>query len=1273
MTRYVATALAALALVGATESHARTAVRTGRYWIVLGSNRDGADRAYSVRPDGSRLTPLLGRAFFPVSISGDGRTVAYRGDRGPYHSDLYVSHADGTGLHRVVRNGFRAALSPNGKRLAFPLSGKREGLAVVGTDGRGLRRLTSGDDDAPSWSPDGKALVFHRYISRTGDDEIVVQPLRGKARVLGRGRSPQWSPDGRWIAYQSTRGLDLNAIQPDGRRRHRVLRGDESGFAWSSDGRRLAIATSAGELVVTAADGRVLRRMRLREPAAGAVAWSPDGHRVAFASGPYGTSAISAVGADGRGLRRVATLGTNSLVGWTGVAPKRAPAPPVPPSARVVSAGAVATRAPIYGLSADGGRVAFAVGGTTVDCDHVVVWTPGKKTLVRFRRRGLCGEGNNSGFVYDVQLAGSRVGWSEIGGCGNYCDATLVTATLTRHTPQPLADGAESSSGDYFDFHLRGAGGLLVYDDRSRLVRIGVGSERCSGDYDARICSTLRRGSHAVAADSVSGGLVAVREPSAVAVLDAKGALVRVFPSAAGEITAARLDGGRLFVSSEDLLAAYDVSTGAALFQRSLPRGFAVRDVDGGIAVLQSGSRLTLLRLADRRSFTLTLRGRVLADLEPDGLYYSYGTAGGGGRVVLMPRSEVARKLGGSARAFAAARSSWIVLGSDRDGQVRPYSVRPDGSRLTLLLPPTPASLAPVGVSRNGAVVVYEATATGEIDASRASGAGLRKLGARGLPEALSRDGRLLAYQDDGIWIVGTDGRGRRRLSSSSWESASDWSPAGDALLVATEARRGDRPQKPALWIQPLRGRRRLLARGAGGGAWSPDGRWIAYHLGDDLWAVRPDGRRRHRVARHASAFEWSPEGRRLAFATGKDIVIVGVGGRRLRTIRVRGVSFVVSARWSPDGRRLAFESDADDGRQVGVVGVDGRGLRRVTSLGDNTLTGWTPLAPVGPPAAPLLPSERVLEDDSVAARRPILGLSADGSRAAFIAAPTAADCSHVVVWTPAARALDRFRPSAPCERHSGEGEYGVELAGSRAAWVHQSGCGTTCTATIETATPANRSPQPLTIDTVESSAQFDYHLRGDGDLLVFDDESRLVRIGVGAEPCQQRVDPVASICTTLRRGPHAAAVDSVSGSLIAVREQDAVAVLDEQGALLRVFPFGPGDVTAARLDGGRLVVARSGVLEVYDVASGAGESQRPLPTGFSLVDVDGGIAVLERGTTIMLLRLDDGRTWTMSPGTDPVLADLESSGLYYSYTAADGGGRVALMQRAEVEQKLGG
>jgi Tol biopolymer transport system component len=616
----------------------------------------------------------------------------------------------------------------------------------------------------------------------------------------------------------------------------------------------------------------------------------------------------------------------------------------------------------------------------------------------------------------------------------------------------------------------------------------------------------------------------------------------------------------------------------------------------------------------------------------------------------------------------ASAHGYWIVLGSDRDGQERAYSVRPDGSRLTLLLAPTTANTEPTAVSRDGRTVVYQDRYAEGIYVSRASGVGLRKLSARGTGPVLSRDGRLVAYQDRGIWIVGTNGRGRRRLGSATSDRPADWSPAGDALLVATGGR------KPALWVQPLRGRRRPLARGNGDVAeWSPNGRWIAYSVGVALWSLQPNGSHRHRLGGGAVAAAWSPDGGSLAFSQGKDIVVVGATGRRLRRIHVRGDTFLKGVTWSPDGRRLAFESESDEGSQVNVVGVDGRGLRRITSLGYNTVAGWTGLAPVRPPGPPLLPSERAVGDDAVAARRPILDLSADGPRAAFVVGPTAADCSHVVVWTPATRALDRFRPPAPCERSSGEREYGVELAGSRAAWVHQSYCGTTCTATIETATLADRSPQRLTIDSVESSSELDYHMRGDGDLLVFDDGSRLVRIGAGGERCQNRVDPLASICTTLRQGAHAAAVDSVSGSLIAVREPDAVTVLDERGTLVRSFPFGRGEVTAARLDGGRLVVARSGVLDVYDAATGAAESQRPLPSGFALVDADGGIAVLKRDPTIMLLRLGDGRSFTFAPGRAPVFADLERPGLYSSYTAGDGGGRVVFVPRSEVERRLDG
>jgi hypothetical protein len=83
--------------------------------------------------------------------------------------------------------------------------------------------------------------------------------------------------------------------------------------------------------------------------------------------------------------------------------------------------------------------------------------------------------------------------------------------------------------------------------------------------------------------------------------------------------------------------------------------------------------------------------------------------------------------------------------------------------------------------------------------------------------------------------------------------------------------------------------------------------------------------------------------------------------------------------------------------------------------------------------------------------------------------------------------------------------------------------------------------------------------------------------------------------------------------------------------------------------------------------------SKALVPAGFPLADVDGGVAVLLRGDTVMLLRLADGRSFTSRTGSESTLADLEAPGLYYSYATPDGEGRVVFVPRSEVEQKLGG
>jgi Tol biopolymer transport system component len=634
----------------------------------------------------------------------------------------------------------------------------------------------------------------------------------------------------------------------------------------------------------------------------------------------------------------------------------------------------------------------------------------------------------------------------------------------------------------------------------------------------------------------------------------------------------------------------------------------------------------------------------------------------------------VALTVAGNSTPAASSTGSggyWIVLGSNRDGVDRAYSVRPDGSRLTMLLPATLGWVTAEAVSGNGRTIAYEVDGFGDpleqLSVSRADGAGLRPLARTFGAAAVSPNGKLVAYTSGArsfrLFVIRSTGQGRRRLTSRGDAYEPDWSPNGKAVVYSDQSH----SSRGEIVVQPLHGRSHVIVRGRDVTTpkWSPDGRWIAYSAPRGLALARPNGTDRHVVSRGSIySFAWSPNGRQLAFGAGAKLFVASRKGGAPRRIRIRGALSIGSVSWSPNGRLLAVEAGrSGQGTRIWVVRADGSGPRVVAGEGSSTLVGWSRLAPAQPPAPALLPSEWALGPDTVATRTPISDLSADGGRVAFVLGWTGADCEHVAVWTPAAQALNRFRkPSTACDG----GIYSVELSGSRAAWVSYSGCGNYCDVTLETATLDDPAPLAVAYDSVNANEPLEWPLRGDGDLLVFDEGERLVRLGTGAEKCEK------ALCTTLRRGAHSAPVESVSGGLIAVLEASAVAVVDGHGALVTVIPFAQNDVKAARLDGGHLIVARSGVLQVYDAASGAALQQRPLPAGYTLTDVDGGIAVLQHHETITLMRLEDGRSLTLAPGRGPVLADLEPVGLYYSYVTDEGGGRVVFVPRPNLLQAMG-
>lgn len=162
----------------------------------------------------------------------------------------------------------------------------------VEADGSNVKALTTdGRSQSPSWSPDGRHILFIRDTYSSA--ELWVMDRDGSnPRLLRRVRpwirSAAWSPDGKVLAATLTR--DLFLLSADGHGELKLLLRDAWGPIWSPDGKKLAFAANPAParwaVHVVNADGS--DDVKLTDPSmypyAGPSAWSPDGKQIAFAA-----------------------------------------------------------------------------------------------------------------------------------------------------------------------------------------------------------------------------------------------------------------------------------------------------------------------------------------------------------------------------------------------------------------------------------------------------------------------------------------------------------------------------------------------------------------------------------------------------------------------------------------------------------------------------------------------------------------------------------------------------------------------------------------------------------------------------------------------------------------------------------------------------------------------------------------------------------------------------------------------------------------------------
>jgi Tol biopolymer transport system component len=219
MKRLLVIAAALIAVPSATGTAGNGPILLSRYTDVY----RGIIDLYSVRPDGSQLSPLKASLLISA-LSPDATRIALVTSGGGTSRDILVMNVDGSGLRKLASydppansSGTIRALIwfPDNVRLAYQLpTYPRDEFRVVDVRSGEQVPVPVYDEGVPQvvrpeqWSPEATEFAYETPVPNlpSGYPQVRVKSLATGAirTVADAGRHPVWSPDGRWIAYIST-------------------------------------------------------------------------------------------------------------------------------------------------------------------------------------------------------------------------------------------------------------------------------------------------------------------------------------------------------------------------------------------------------------------------------------------------------------------------------------------------------------------------------------------------------------------------------------------------------------------------------------------------------------------------------------------------------------------------------------------------------------------------------------------------------------------------------------------------------------------------------------------------------------------------------------------------------------------------------------------------------------------------------------------------------------------------------------------------------------